>query len=363
MMNIIILAVIAARTAMPACAYDSSGGRVTAKLLARVQFQEAPSSMEPVRFAWDDAAKSAFRLRFRQILEQMPFDVARLNLSDLRRIDVSNAWYTVPAKTYKKIERSRKPADDYPAEAELGSCVYHRELHLTGDDYLDVYIDGNATGDEFPFTVLHELLHVWEIGRHPKTYRPEKTRSFYDIRFDGLRAEWEQAKKEARRPFDELYARLDNEYAADAQLPPEARRWKTREDFESDRSDQLTPLAAAAGRGVEEARQRLGIPTRFGGDSGRKLSNPWFRADADVHAMDLPTEYLAILVELLWKDPAWAATQYTPEEIAWVKHNVFDDRPILPWRPPEAQSKIDLSAKSAALDAAGNDIASSLQRP
>lgn len=352
---------LGAWTATPAFAHDSSGGRVTEALLERVQFQDAPSSVEPVRFPWDVAAKAAFRARFREILRQMPFDVARLKLSDLRRIAVSNSWYTVPAKAYPRIARRSKPGDDYPPEAIMGSQRIHRDLQLTGDDYLDVFVDGDVAGGEFPFTVLHEFIHVWEVGRRTSKYRPEKTRPFYAIRFDRLKADWEQAQELANRDWKELSDRLDNEHEADALLPAERRRWKTYADFDNERTARITPPIELAVRRIEEARERLGIPTRFGGDTDRKLTGPWFSKSPDVHAMDAPTEYLACLVELLWKDPAWAAAQYTPEEIAWVRRNVFADRAVAPWRPPEEQALIDLAAKSAALRESMNEISRSLQ--
>ena len=289
-------------------AYDSSGGRRTAELMARIDFIDYSPLAS---FPWDDSARALFRARLKRVLDTMPLDVA--DLPPIETIELAN---------FSCAQKSAEDrADVYKSFCKNSGEWDGHSVHISAPIY-DITITGRPSGNSTvcPEVVLHELVHAWELGSMPGTAIPEKTGRFYKLRYHRLAQQWESQQASNADWKQKQYSAAFN--SCRQQNYP---TFQERQCLETARSRIEGYVNTAANRSY----QRLKLPSRWGGDTGRCLiENGASNCPTDKHPMDLPTEYLASLAEIVWADPPLAAQQYAPEELNWVRSHVFGNRPL-----------------------------------
>lgn len=289
--------------ACKANAYDSSAGARVAELLSRVEFQSsALPSVNPVALRWDPSRRAGFLERLARVLKELPLDIAAL--PPVRRIAVSDSRFVCSPGFQEELLRVRGWKDEDFSLAYALGCGDNAywdpkegEVAVAGKYLLEMEtqrFEGSGT-DGVSATVLHELFHAWQANH------AAQLRAFYRLRYDKIGRSWDRITTAHFKHHHRLILRTLEQARAGA-LPYEnlERIWK--EDLQ------------ANGR-IEGALYRAyRYPSRH-----QEEDQP------EMHPMDNAHEYSAALVELLWSEPHKASENYSPAEIQWIRHYVFQE--------------------------------------
>ncbi|MFI5362092.1 MAG: hypothetical protein ACHQ49_09000 [Elusimicrobiota bacterium] len=306
---------IALAASSPLGAYDSSGGAKIGALLSRVEFTRGGGAeFDPPLFEWTQSKRREAADALAAVFAQMPLDLA--DLPEIRRLTISNARCSAlpDPDLLQEDEDFMTGARDVKKARYLDDCGSDTANYDPRDQ--SVAISGTmyalsraptAEGRKLLARVLqHELTHAWE--------KDDETRPFYALGYEKRDQEWFEVIRGHGELYEEEEKRADG--ASAAGRPGALKR--------------LAALQARIRESQDSIFQSLGLPGRYGGATGRidpraaPGENP-----LDTQSMRSRHEYLAILSELLWVDPALAFRQYSPEEIVWVEHRLFKDRPVV----------------------------------
>ena len=339
----LILAALGAALALPRLsrAYDGSGGAKLAALLTRVEFaQGGGPEFDPPLFEWTEAKRQEAKNALAAVLTQMPLDLA--DLPEIRHLSISNARCSVPPDT----DRLQEDPDYQSGAPDMRKAHY---LYYCGSDTATYYPQSQSVaisgtmyelsrestveGRKLLARVLqHELTHAWE--------KDSQTKPFYDLGYVKRDNDWFRVLSQHAKIYDKAEKRADK--AGEDKRPAEQKR--------------LSELRATIRECQDADFQTLGFPGRFGGSTGRVDPRAAPGTDPiDTHSMMTRHEYLAILSELLWVDPPLAYRQYSRDEIAWVEHRVFKDRPIAAFNPNPASAARRVSLDEARVQATTRD--------